>query len=353
MRKLILSSFFLSLTSTTAFGQSVRDCDPGDAPAAFASYECESVCGFSGSSVDCSLDAATSHNSTMYAVTYNADEAAIFGEVAGRSGDTVYCCVVESEGAGFYLNLDGSRYDDTMGFTYLGDDLEDTSSPKDVYPMIDGDDGDDTIYGSNAELTVVESLYGGDGDDIIAGGQEEEYIYGGDGDDILLTGLGTSEVWAGAGNDNVIASGASGVVAYGEGGDDTLLGSGSFDYLHGGDGDDTLEGFGSADVLYGGRGQDELRGGAGDDHLCETARDLFCLGAQTLRGDAGSDVGWVQKQLRGGGIGCIDIDGNNTIEQALDDDFDWSQALSVGGSELNDDSTPLECADILSMPSAF
>ncbi|MBW7900131.1 MAG: hypothetical protein H3C26_01520 [Rhodocyclaceae bacterium] len=76
----------------------------------------------------------------------------------------------------------------------------------------------------------------------------DDTLYGGNGDDVL-TGLG--------GNDQL----------YGQGGNDTLDGGTGNDSLYGADGDDTLDGGAGNDSLYGGIGDDTLDGGAGNDWL--------------------------------------------------------------------------------------
>ena len=60
-----------------------------------------------------------------------------------------------------------------------------------------------------------------------------------------------------AGNDVLLGSAA----------DELLLGGQGDDIVAGGDGDDVLDGGGGRDVLIGGRGADQLRGGSGDDIL--------------------------------------------------------------------------------------
>lgn len=85
-------------------------------------------------------------------------------------------------------------------------------------------------YGSNTRMGIV---YGEDGSDTISGSNNRnvvERIYGG--------------------NDN-----------------DTLRGNNGKDYLYGERHDDTLRGGGGDDTLHGGRNDDELIGGAGNDYL--------------------------------------------------------------------------------------
>ena len=100
---------------------------------------------------------------------------------------------------------------------------------------IDGQAGDDTIYGTSGD----DYLVGGEGNDILHGDAGNDYLLGGSGDDTLN------------GND----------------GNDTLLGGVGNDILNGGAGNDILDGGAGNDILNGGAGNDILTGGLGVDTL--------------------------------------------------------------------------------------
>lgn len=127
---------------------------------------------------------------------------------------------------------------------------------------ISGGKGDDVIYGSGSAIDGVRSRYAdfgiaqatgglddddGDYDKITKGGQvsgnapneltELDNIHGGEGDDLLVSGKGKSEI-------------------YGDEGADTLVGGGGADTLDGGAGDDKLWGDAGDDILKGGAGVD-------------------------------------------------------------------------------------------------
>lgn len=70
-------------------------------------------------------------------------------------------------------------------------------------------------------------------------------------------------------------------------GNDIIGGTSDFDFLYGGKGDDILLGYGDDDMLYGGVGKDTLNGGAGQDTLDGGQ------GADAMEGGAGDDVYFV------------------------------------------------------------
>lgn len=117
--------------------------------------------------------------------------------------------------------------------------------------------GDDRVYiGSRADtprpfrnrLFIRATLVGGDGNDILQGGPQNDLIIGGAGDDILYGDRRHDVIFGGSGNDQI----------FGEGGRDNLFGQ---------DGNDSIFGGGHEDHLYGMAGADNLVGGVDDDFL--------------------------------------------------------------------------------------
>ena len=117
--------------------------------------------------------------------------------------------------------------------------------------------GDDRVFiGSRADtprpfrnrLAVRATLVGGDGNDLLQGGPQNDLIIGGAGDDILFGDRRQDLVFGGSGNDQL----------YGEGGRDNLFGQ---------DGNDAIDGGGQQDALYGMAGADNLVGGVDDDFV--------------------------------------------------------------------------------------
>jgi Ca2+-binding RTX toxin-like protein len=110
----------------------------------------------------------------------------------------------------------------------------------------------------------LDTLVGGNGDDVISGGSERDSLYGDAGADTLSGDDGDDEVFGQADNDSLS----------GNAGNDTLNGGVGSDTLFGNDDDDVLFGFAfaaagvaEADSLYGGAGNDTLVGGLGNDTM--------------------------------------------------------------------------------------
>jgi Ca2+-binding RTX toxin-like protein len=167
---------------------------------------------------------------------------------------------------------------------------------------IDGGGGDDTLYGDASgyansnwavtrELTSVGnsttvSLQFSNADATDLGAGSADTIYGGAGKDWIFSNQGDDVVDAGI-DDDVAFGGLGQDTIFGRDGNDLLLGNdgttselgdGS-DYLDGGDGDDTLWGEGGADTLQGGAGNDKLQGDGNDTTNQEQGDDLLDGGA--------------------------------------------------------------------------
>ncbi len=121
-------------------------------------------------------------------------------------------------------------------------------------------DGDDSVFGGNGD-DLIQSARGNDwveankGDDELRGGSGGDRLFGDSGDDILRGGSGTDTLWGGSGQDT----------AFGQDGDDTIFGGRDIDSLEGGSGDDVIYGGSQFDFLRGGSGRDILYGGTGPD----------------------------------------------------------------------------------------
>jgi Ca2+-binding RTX toxin-like protein len=139
----------------------------------------------------------------------------------------------------------------------------------DTAAVIDGGNGNDLIFGGD----LGNDLIGGLGNDTLIGGKLDDWLIGGGGDDKLFAGavdngavISSVAVAANGGNGNYLDGGA---------GDDSLFGSTGSDWLVGGDGD-------GVDTLNGGAGGDILNSGAGNEGLTTE-------GLVRIQGGAGSD----------------------------------------------------------------
>lgn len=167
--------------------------------------------------------------------------------------------------------------------------------------IVYGNAGGDTITISNSLAGFPMEIYGGDGNDYIAGTSGADLIFGDTGNDRLLGGGGNDEIHGGSGRDSI--SGGSGNdfldggedndLINGEVGDDTLYGEDGNDRLNGGGGLDQLFGGSGTDVLDGGAGSDLLSGGSGSDALYSRDGNDVLIGGwgiDALNGGTGSDL---------------------------------------------------------------
>jgi hypothetical protein len=154
---------------------------------------------------------------------------------------------------------------------------------------LDGKKGDDEIRGLRGR---GDWIFGGDGNDVIYGGPDNEARLArgpGDANEAWLDGeRGDDVIYAGDGDDGFIYGAAGDDVIYGGDGNDQMTGEDGQDVLHGGDGNDTLHGafnfrgegrdrLEGRDKLYCGKGSDEYMADRHDyvDSSCEKEAEPF------------------------------------------------------------------------------
>lgn len=161
-----------------------------------------------------------------------------------------------------------------------------------------GGDGQDVLYGGNdsdklhgeADNDLLigydgsDELYGEDGNDELSGGKGRDFLDGADGDDDMDGGLGADVIYGGTGDDTMtgdapylrganwypsgIAEAAmAGDLMYGGSGADKMWGDHGDDYMYGGSEADAIYGGYDNDHLFGEEGDDVLDGGKGDDYM--------------------------------------------------------------------------------------
>lgn len=188
--------------------------------------------------------------------------------IEGNSGnDTLY--------GSFYSNtiLGGTGNDSINGADYV-DDSEIIAEAGGA-DSLSGGSGNDTIDGSYGQDTI----HGDSGDDQIEGGLASDLIYGDSGNDTITDAGGLADtLYGGSGNDYV--SVASGGLSYDRNGEDVP----GAPLLYGNAGNDTLIGSVSNDSIYGNDDHDLIAGNAGDDSIHAGS------GNDTISGDAGNDT---------------------------------------------------------------
>ena len=222
-------------------------------------------------------------------LTLTLDNAANDG--AWTENDNVHSDVEVLIGGHNNDSITGSWGDETL----VGNDGNDT---------LDGGWGNDTLDGGWGSDVLI----GGDCDDRLIGGFGADTISGGSGwDDVDYRdrwspvnvsldwmaddgewGEGdcvwpdVDAIWGGHGNDRLAGSAWDNCL-FGMQGDDTLIG---------GDGNDTLYGYTGDDTLIGGLGVDTLRGEDGNDTLVDVGGSQ----SDTLEGGAGVDTFWADSE---------------------------------------------------------
>ncbi len=230
----------------------------------------------------------------------------------------------------------------------IGGDGDDHLKGDEHANVLLGGPGDDLIQGYDG----ADDLGGDGGDDTLEGGQDGDAMNGGPGDDLLFGGFGNDAYDGGEGVDtadfsdattpvSVTINGAADDGRASEGDNvaatiESLIGGIDDDNLNANDGDGTLEGGGGNDLLNGGLGADVLIGGPGVDvaayggHPGPVNVDLAVPGGDGLAGENDDVTGDVE--AIGGSVFDDTLSGDaklNTINGGPGDD-------TITGAEGND-----------------
>lgn len=143
----------------------------------------------------------------------------------------------------------------------------------------DGDDllvgaGGDTLEGQAGNDTILTTTDGFDQSQVDGGEGQDTLILAGE-DAVTIDGDVTNleVIQSGSGDDTITGLSDESSNVSGGGGNDTITGGAKADQLSGGLGDDILDGGGENDVLIGGAGDDDLTGGEGADQFVHYTGD--------------------------------------------------------------------------------
>lgn len=171
--------------------------------------------------------------------------------------------------------------------------------------VIEGDDSDNTIMGTNG-FDIIDGKGGDDdltgktGEDIILGGEGHDLIKGRAGDDLLQGGEGNDSLRGGQ-DDDFLIGGAGDDVIYGAEGNDTIVGADVFsrdltvddvialakDPTHMPDGyEEVVPTEAESNYLNGGQGDDVLILGSNDTGVGGEGADVFQIGQWVADGQA-------------------------------------------------------------------
>ncbi|MFY0632808.1 MAG: Hint domain-containing protein [Vannielia sp.] len=243
--------------------------------------------------------------------------------IDGGAGDDT---LIGHNSADTIIGGDGSDYVEGGG----SDDYIDTSGNKDPITGLSGspDQGYPGIWAPDADPNDdKDTVYGGDGNDIIITGDDDDYIEGGNGNDTINAGYDDDTIFGGNGNDYIVGGEGNDIIDGGAGddiiyggldpvfpdvlnipddagdlrpdngddvihggaGNDTIYGQDDDDLIYGDEGDDYIDGGVDDDTIYGGTGNDTIIGGEGEDKLYgDDDRDTFIGGNAGDHVDGGS-----------------------------------------------------------------
>ncbi len=203
---------------------------------------------------------------------------------------------------------------------------------------IDLDANTGTVDGVAIDLTNIQKVFTGDGNDTVIGDSVTTLISTGRGDDGIVASLSADYLDAGAGTDTLDLSNLTDSVWFDMNNDELYIGPNAqmgigvrqdalnFENVIGTGFDDLLEGNNSINIIKGGDGNDTLRDSTGGDTLeGQVGNDTFTLSGGGTNADGGAD----------NDIFDIISGGNTVIGGIGDDTAIVDFANTVGFSETN------------------
>lgn len=176
----------------------------------------------------------------------------------GAGADTI----IGGAGNDFFVSTSGEHGDGTNADSFAGGDGTDTLDFS-SYGTTNALDVDlaaglaTTGTTTWARFSSIERVLTSRANDTVTGSAQGETIWTGDGNDLVLGNGGDDVIRGGAGNDDLRAGSGSDSL-YGEAGNDTLYGSSNATYLNGGTGSNTYYLYGGTDTIDGTDGTDTI-----------------------------------------------------------------------------------------------
>ena len=198
----------------------------------------------------------------------------------------------------------------------------------------------DQIYGNPDEPNTIEGLAG---NDVLIGGEHEDFILGGAGADTIIGGDGEdgTSYLTSAGAINVDLKGNVGHGGDAEGdklyGIEDIQGSFADDVITGNDDDNVIDGWYGDDRLAGGEGHDTILGSDGDDTIFGGADGDELDGGGSIY-HKGRDL-LSYERITGGGVTANLYDGNSSDHYSSSGDDDIARALVTAGNTDDSDTT--------------
>jgi Ca2+-binding RTX toxin-like protein len=282
--------------------------------------------------------------------TLDGNDSVTVGDLTGADG---YSTFVLDMGTGDDVLAAASNRNTAFTFAVSAGAGNDSLFGGEGADVLNGDAGNDLIHGRGGNDTIS----GGLGADYVVGFAGDDVISGDEDNDTLLGSAGLDLIYGNDGNDSIRGNGGFDTIDGGDG-EDTLRGDGSGDDIYGGAGRDLIEGGGGNDDIFGGDGNDIISGGTGEDYIlggsgndaisggAENDRIIGNAGRDLLLGEDGNDtlIGGAHQDLLVGGVGADFLRGNGSRNDTL---------VGENGGDTPDPGDVFHPADAAEVDNAF